>query len=381
MTIRILHFVSTFAVKTDTKWLLQVARHLDRGRFEMEVACFYGDSTMAAAFEAEVVPTHNLDAPGVMYPRAVRRAKRVIREGSFDLVHTHLLRADLLGAFAARQCGLPVISTAYAIGQYRRQKRRVLDGVLDRACRRLATHVLAVSEAVQRDCVEGLGWPPERVSVVHTGIEIPPPVPPERAKAVRTELGVADDAPLVVTVARLSYEKGLDTLIDAAAAVRQRLPAAGFAVVGDGPDREALQQQIATRRLDDAVRLVGFRRNVSDWLAAADVVAVPSYSEGMPNVVLEAMAAGRAIVATRVGGIPEAIRDGQTGRLVPPGDAGALAAAIVEAIDSPERRRAWGAAARREVEQRFTADRAVRGYEALYERVLAGRGMRGAPGP
>jgi glycosyltransferase involved in cell wall biosynthesis len=365
---RVLHLVSTFAPKTDTRWLLQIARHLDRRRFDLHAACFYEGGEIQRRLSDCGVATHNFAVASACDPRAITRAAKLIRQIGPDLVHTHLLRADLLGGIAARWAGVPVVlTTAYAVGDFRRAVRRASDPLLDAACRLLPTHVLAVSDAVRQDCLTRLGWPADRVRTIRTGIDPPDAVDPAEVARVRSEWCDAGER-LVLTVARLSYEKGVDVLIDAAAAIADR--AARFVVVGDGPQRDALQRRIDRLGLFGRVRLAGFRDDVWPCLAAADIVAMPSLMEGLPNALLEAMAIGRPIVATRVGGIPEAIESGVNGLLVEPGDATALADGVRTLLCDADLALRLGEAAAATVRERFLARDVVAQYASWYESLI-----------
>lgn len=368
----LLHMVSTFAIKTDTKWLLQIARHLDRERFNLSAACFYDGGPIRDELESLGVRTFDLDLPHEFDPRAVLRAKRLIYDLHCDIVHTHLLRADLFGAAAARFVRVPVVlSTAYAIGAYRRAKRRRADPLLDLACSKLPTHTIAVSEAVKRDCVERLGIAPEHVTVIHTGIDPPQHVDMEQAAALRRQWGVSDETPLIVTLSRLSYEKGIDTLIDAAALLKKTHPQARIVVVGDGPDEAALRERIQEKRVEDTVRLAGFHDDVWPALAAADYVCMPSKSEGMPNVLLEAMAMRKPIVATTVGGIPEAITSEENGLLIPPEQPQTLADALARVIADASFAQRIADAGSRTMQERFHVRDVVARYAETYQRLLS----------
>jgi len=370
----VLHLVSTFEVKTDTKWLVQIARYLDRRRYRMSVACFHGDGPVREQLEDLGVRTHNLEAPDERDPRAILRARRLIDDGAYDIVHTHLLRADLFGGVAARWAGVPVIlSTVYAMGSMSRVKKRIVDPVLDAACARLPKHVLAVSDAVRRDCVDRLHIPDDRVSVIRTGIDPPDQIDPVAGKWQRKAWGVSESAPVVVTLSRLSREKGIEVLIDAAARVHAQRPDAVFVVAGEGPDRPLLEAHIARLGLNGVVKLAGFHSDVWSVLAAADVFCLASHSEGMPSALLEAMAASKPIVATAVGGIPEAIVDGLNGRMVKPGDAVDLARTISHMIANRADSIRLGHAARRTMDERFHARTVVARYGQLYQKLLGER--------
>jgi len=206
--------------------------------------------------------------------------------------------------------------------------------------------------------------PEERVRVVRNGIE------PLFARADR--LGLPGDARLVIGVGRLTEQKGFDLLLDAAAELRTT----HFYLVGDGPLASTLQAGIEGRGLGERVRLLGRRDDVPALLAGANVLAMPSRFEGLPIAALEAMSLGKPVVGTRVCGLTEAVVDGSTGRLVPQGDAGALARALDEVLSSPHLAAAWGAAGRRRQREEFGAERLAAETAAVYDEVLAGARVR-----
>jgi glycosyltransferase involved in cell wall biosynthesis len=368
---RVLHLVSTFAVKTDTKWLLQLARYLDRARFEMTVACFYEGGPVQQQLESIGVRTFNLDMPSERDPRAIIAAQRVIDHVGPDVVHTHLLRADLYGSLGARLSRVPmIVSSVYAMGKFRRAKRRATDRLLDVACARLPMHVLAVSHAVKNDCVERLRMEPGNITVIHTGIEPPRDIADEQIKAVRAAWGVGPDERVVLTIARLSYEKGIETLIDAAAMCHEGHPEAKFVVLGDGLERCALQARAAERDITGSFVFHGFEPDVWPAISAADIVCIPSKSEGMPNVLLEALAAARPIVATSVGGIPEALTDEHDALLVEPDNPRMLSYAISRLLNDAPLTARIAREGRRTMELRFHARDVARRYEAMYDQLL-----------
>ncbi len=375
--IGVLHLVSTFAVKTDTKWLVQLARHMDRGRYRLSAACFYDGGPIQAELDTLGVETFNFETGDERDPRAILRARECIASSGCDVVHTHLLRADLMGGAAARWSRVgAIVSTAYAIGDYRRATRRKSDWLLDAACARLPTHVVAVSEAVRRDCVDRLGIASQRVSVIHTGIEPPSSVNPFAVSSFRQQYEKSPGSPLVVVLARLSYEKGVDTLIDAAATLHQTHRDARIVVLGDGPDRAALERRIDERRVGGVVSLAGHREDVWPALAAADVICLPSKSEGMPNALLEAMAMSRPVVATRVGGVPEAITHEREGLLVEPDAPADLAVALGCVVGDEAMAKRMGLAARRRVDEQFSARGVARRYGELYTSLLGRQAER-----
>jgi glycosyltransferase involved in cell wall biosynthesis len=228
--------------------------------------------------------------------------------------------------------------------------------------------VIANSEAVRRHAVHAEGIASERVVIIPNGVDLqrfgggPDP-------SLRASLGLDAGAPLVGVTANLLDYKGHGYFLDAWRSVRRADPRAQALLIGDGPLREELEGRIRALDLGGSVRLLGSRPDVPALLALVDLVAHPSLEEGFPNAVLEAMAAGKPVVATAVGGTPEAVVHGETGLLVPARDSGALAEAMTRVLACPAEARALGEAGRRRVAERFGLAAMVRRHEALYERL------------
>jgi glycosyltransferase involved in cell wall biosynthesis len=307
-------------------------------------------------FRVHVVPLGGALALG-----SLLRLRRLLRAERADVLHTHVhFSLNVLGRIAGRLAGARVIAHMHVDNVFRpRGRARAAQRRLDNATARLCARIVAVSEATASALV-GQGYPPDRVLVVHNGVDLPPPAEPLRPD------GVPDGAPLLLEVARLAPVKGQRELIEAL----PRLARADAVAVLAGRDlefggayAEELEALAAERGVRDRVLLVGYRADVGALLAAADVFVLPSWVEGLPLTVLEAMAAGKPVVATSVGGTPEAVVDGQTGLLVAPGDVPALVAGLDALLADPELARRLGERGRRRVEEHFSA-------EAMCERVL-----------
>jgi starch synthase (maltosyl-transferring) len=231
---------------------------------------------------------------------------------------------------------------------------------------------VCVSRGVERFSREVAGLDPERLVVIPNGID---PAPFDRASPVpRAAIGIPEDAHLALCVGRLDLQKGLPDLLDAAEQVISQRPGWHLALAGDGPSRAWLLSQLAERAgLRDHVHSLGRRDDVPGLLKSADVLVLASLWEGMPNAVLEAMAAGRAVVGTSVEGTEDLVVPGQTGWLVPPRDALALAQALIEAADSPERCRRYGEAGCLRAREAFSIEATVAAYEHLWARILGFR--------
>lgn len=228
--------------------------------------------------------------------------------------------------------------------------------------------LLAVSHGA-RSTFDDAGLPAHKLRAVQNGIRLRPA--PGGAPDLRRALGLAATARIVLTVGRYTDQKGHCYLADAVPAVRAAVPDAHFVWVGDGPLEDDLRGQVAALGMGGCVHFLGKRGDVSGLLADADLFVLPSLFEGLPAVILEAMAAGRPVVATAVCGSSETVRDGETGRLVPPRSPAALADAITDALAQPARAAAWGAAGRRLFERQFTAARMARETASLYEELLS----------
>jgi glycosyltransferase involved in cell wall biosynthesis len=314
-------------------------------RFDPFVVC---DSTGAMidsyrALAADLVSTP-MNAPG--HVGATRVIAAAIDRWSIDLVHTHLWNADLFGGVAAAWRGVPSVSTVhgsnflpFGVTGLHRVRRQGLSLVY-RAVYRLSDRVLAPSQALLTDLAErpGIRVPPSHVTVVHNGIDLNDLRARTSAAHLPELVARRMPAPLIACVANMFAIKGQDWLIRAMPAVLAAVPAAVLVLVGDGEWRATLERLANETGVGDRVIFTGSIQNPLAVVEHADVVVLPSLSEGLPIALLEAMAIGRAVVASRVGGIPEVVQDGETGLLIPAADSQALSSAIVRLLMDPHLR-------------------------------------------
>lgn len=308
-------------------------------------------------FEARAVPLRNdADVVGAL------RLARGLRAVGADLGHLHTGRATWLGGWAARWSGVPAVTTRRMDRPVRPGWRtRLIYGTLTRA-------VAAISPGVARCLADG-GVPADRIELIPSTVD-PARVAPGRARAeVRAELGAAADEVVVLALGALVPRKGLDVLL---AALARLDPASRWRlwIGGEGPERARLAELARAAGLAPRVQLLGVRDDVGNLLGAADVFCLPSRAEGLGVAALEAMAAGRPVLATRVGGLADAIVDGRTGRLVEPDDPAALAAVLARWIADPLERERLGRAGPERVAERFLPEQMVRAYRKLYARIL-----------
>jgi len=318
----------------------------------------------ALEIDAAALPIyHHVDLTVV--GRLAQRLRRI----EPDIVHTHLIHADLYGTPAARLAGArAVISTRHNDDAFRqhpliRWQTRALDRLID--------HYIAISGWLRDYTTDVEGVAPEKITTIHYGLS--PAASQSAPNGLRTSLGVPDGAPLAGVVARLVEQKGHTYLFDAFQQVVGELPGAHLLVVGDGPLREKLEAQVAALGIGEQVHFTGWRDDAPHIMAALDVLVMPSLWEGFGLVALEAMAQAKPIVATRVSALPEVVVDEQTGWLVPPRDPGALADALLHALGHPDLARACGQRGYRRLNEHFSPDKLADQTLAVYERILAER--------
>jgi glycosyltransferase involved in cell wall biosynthesis len=348
--LRVAHVTLGLDVGGQEKLLVEFARHADRDGFELVFVSLTGRGLLAADLDTQRWPVVALEPPGLR-PRLVLRLARLFRDLKVDVVHTHDDKPLLYGAPAARLARVRrVLDTRHgrALGLSWRQHLLV----------RLAARLTDAFVCVSDDCAalsRRQGVRGRRVVTLRNGIDV----------ARFTYAGPQKGGP-VVTVARLSPEKDLETLVRAAALAAAERPAFRLEVAGDGPCLLGLQKLVRTLGVGEHVRFLGEVRDVPSLLARASLFAQSSLSEGISLTLLEAMARGLPVVATRVGGNPEVVAEGTSGLLVPAGDPPALARAMLELAGDRNRARQMGLVGRRRVEQGFDVRRMVARYESLY---------------
>lgn len=319
-----------------------------------------GARAAEAGFRVFHVPMRgSLDLP------ALFALRRVMRQSGADVVNTHSGRDTQLAGMAARSLGMFGGSRPRIV----RTRHLALPISSHFSYVTLPDHVVTVSRFVG-SYLASAGVPAERVTAVPTGIDLGRFQAGE-AGTLKQELGIAADTPLVGTVAILRRKKGHAELLEAVPAVLQQFPECHFVFAGDGPQTENLTQRIAELGLQERVHLLGLRRDVVNVLRSLDVFVLPTHQEALGTAFIEAAAAGVPAIGSNVDGVPEAIAAGETGLLVPVMDSPAIAAAIIELLADPARRRAMGVAARARVEARYSREVMVRDMVALYRRLLA----------
>jgi glycosyltransferase involved in cell wall biosynthesis len=364
---RVLYVINDLARAGAETQLVELVRRLDRAAFEPRIVMLKSRNAFAQELEEAGVRVTALARRGWCDFGVVSRLAQEVEEFRPDIVHSWLFLANLVSALAVRRGpGRRLIlsqrcSYEATAGPF---LRRVARWSHRRADRVIVNSRAALEEEVQA------GF--SRTRIVHVPNGVGDARPPSTTRAA---LGLTD-GPLAVSVGQLQRMKGHHVLLEAWPAVRARVPDARLVLVGSGPQHHALADRARRLGLADAITLAGFRSPAPAFIAAADVFVQPSSTEGMPNAVLEAMALGRPIVASAVGGIPELIEDGVTGLLMAPNDPGALSDAIVRLLVDRDLGRRLGKAAALRARERFSWARVVAETEAIYREPLGDDGPR-----
>lgn len=297
--------------------------------------------------------------------RAVRQIEEYIQEDGIDLLHTHGYKADLYGYVAARRSHKPIVATCHnwvggtaALGIYNH---------LDRMALRRFNALAAVSAAVAQRLLES-GVPAERIKTIANGIDVERF---EQAQQLQT-LAFDEGDKVVGMVARLDLQKGFEYLLKAVRELRSGFPTLKVVIVGEGPDRRTIEDMIQQYGLQSNVTLAGQQSDMPGVYASMDVFVLPSLNEGLPMTILEAMAASKPVVATKVGAVSGVIKNGENGLLVNPGQVDGLRDAIARLLSDPVLCRGMGTAGHQWVSQNYTSEAMALRYRQMYDEVLAG---------
>jgi glycosyltransferase involved in cell wall biosynthesis len=356
--------------------VVDLLKHLDKSRVSVSLCCLtFGSARMEREACRYVDSLFILEFRWRGFPLAFSRLVRYFRHGRFEVVHCHMPPADSIGRLGGWIAGVPVrVTTEHGRNLWKSWAYLLFERILN--------SITDLKFCVSRDIMEIRArrekTPPRKLKHAPNAVDPATFRAPGRQKAaVMAEFGWEPDDLLVVSVGRLAPEKNYGVLVESLAIIRDGLPGVRCLLAGDGICREEIAEAIEARGLKSDFKLAGSREDIPDLLHAADVFVLSSLKEGLPVSLIEAMAAGKAVVATRVGGIPDAIDDGKNGMLVPSDDPGALAGAIEKLLRNGDLRVSLGKAASKTVDQRFNIGQLAEQTVATYLDLLKKKTKRG----
>src|SRR5215207_1199878 len=352
--------------------MVPTLKHLDRDHFDATVCALQSKdgNPMAEEIRAMGIPVDCLNIRHLRDLNALPRLIGYLRGIGADLVHTQLEFANILGNLSAKSLRLPSVCTIHIMHSLDVKTKLKLHQKIEWfVLRQFCDRVISVSEEARQYHIDISGAAPRQVVNIYNGIDLSHYMNVNRDKErinVRTEFGIPSDANLLTTVAVLRPQKGIQFMVRALPAIIETSPNTYYLVVGSGSHQHALVEEAKKNRVTDRVLFAGMRKDVPRLLAASDVFVLPTLTEALPTVLAEAMAAKLPIVASRVGGIPEMVTDGQNGCLVEPEDIHGLVSACNSLLSDAEQRAAMGAEGWKVVNRKFNIEQQVDQLEKLY---------------
>jgi glycosyltransferase involved in cell wall biosynthesis len=365
---KILHIISSGGMYGAEAVILNMSRTLNEGSHTSILGVFSNSAKpnlqLHEVATTQGVESHLISCVGQIDRTVPSSIRELANRTNADIVHAHGYKADIYCFFALRGSNVPLVSTCHT--WYDNDLTVSLYGKADRFILRSYAAVVAVSEGVKQRLLKA-GVRKEKIHIVRNGIDLRPF---DNAAPSLRDVRSQNNSSIVGLIGRLATEKGVDIFLRSAARVLTELPATKFVVVGEGPDREQLESLINELQIRKNVLMLGRRDDMPGVYASLDIMVSASRREGLPMAILEGMASSRPVVATAVGAVPTIIMDGRTGLLVPSEDVEALASKIVTLLNDRTQRNSLGAAAKKLIEEEFSAARMTADYLHIYDRAI-----------
>lgn len=362
----ILHLSSTSGPGGAEMLVSRIAAGLDQKRFRSIIGLF-ALGWLKDRCETLGLPTFVVPMEGQWDFLWIVQCCRMVRQQNVSLIHAHEFRANAFGALVAKLCGIPLVGTVHGKNYYPDHvKRRMAYRWASRAA-----HMVAVSHDLRRFLEERIGIAHDRISVIHNGVDMIQQVSLAQVRRLRSEFGVGEDEFVIGIVGSLYPVKGHACLFHALRTVLAHRPKTRLLVIGQGDLEQTLEQKVSELGIEQAVSFLGLRNDVPRVLPLLDLFVLPSLSEGLSLALLEAMSAGVPVIASKVGGNPEIVVNGETGYLVPPQRSEELASRIIELMSDQESTRLLGERGREWVAREFTTARMLERYQDLYDSCLS----------
>jgi glycosyltransferase involved in cell wall biosynthesis len=365
---RVLHLITSFEIGGTERQAVELLKRLDQERYDVRLAALRNEGPFYEEIAARFPDVPEFPLTSFYNANAVKQLARLRRQmisQKIDILHAHDFYSGIIGAAAARMAGVKVI----AAQRHLKLSDRRVHAWGTRMIHSMAHRILVNSEAIRDLIIEQGSAPPSKIAVIRNGVLESRASRSDSRNLLCGELGLDPNVRLIGMVARLQPVKGHRFFIEAATTVLRERTDVHFLLVGDGPLRAEIENQAGDLGIADRIHLLGDRTDVTDLVSAFDLLVLASLHEGLPNSVMEAMAAGVPVVATAVGGTKELIVDGETGYLVPPADTGALADRIMFALRDKGCSEIISTA-RRRILSSFGIDRMVDSVEQLYDELM-----------
>lgn len=370
--VNVLHLRDTYEIGGPGKTILETHRAIDHERFRLHLGVFVrqgesGDSPFTAEARRLDMPVHFVRGVHQYDPRLIGRVVDLVKALQINIVHAHEVKSDLITYLAAQLHAVPIVTTLHGWFGNGLKPRMLI--ALDKRIVRGFDRVIAVSRQIEGELIAA-GVPPNKLRLLHNAIVVDRYRRTGRRGVLAEVIGRSVGNPVIASIGRLSPEKGHADLIDAIDIVSRYGQKVSLILIGDGPERPKLIEQINALGLQETVHLPGYIQEPQRLLEEIDLMVLPSHTEGLPNAALEALLMEVPVLATRVGGTPEVITDGETGRLVSARSPKALAAGILEFLAAPESWKRMASQGRDMVKMNFDFSVRTHKLEAIYAEMM-----------
>jgi glycosyltransferase involved in cell wall biosynthesis len=349
----ILQIIDTLKLAGAERIVTDLAINLDKDKYNVIICCLRKEGgPLVKELRKKGIKVIILDKKLGMDFSIIRKIRKIIKEEKIDLVHTHLFTANLWGRLAAILMNKTIIVTEHNTDYWKNWLHKFIDKFLEK----FTNKIITVSDGVSSFYQEYENIPRNKIKTIYNGIDL---------RKFSNSKHFSKKARIIGMIARLNEQKNYRNFLNAAYIINKQDTNINFLIVGEGPLKEDLEKY--AQRLGKNIKFLGQRKDIPEIIKGIDIFVLSSDYEGLPLTILEAMAASKSVVATNVGGIPEAVEDGKTGILVPPKNPDALANAIMKLLKNPRLRKQMGEAGRKRAEKYFTMEKMVKKYEDVYD--------------
>ena len=364
--VNIMHIIGGGEFGGAEQHILTLLNNLDKNKFDVKLCCLSPAPLMQLA-QKDGLSVIYLPMKNKLDIRAIIEFTKIIKREKVDIVHTHGVRANFVGRIGAKLAGSSVVlTTVHSVLKYDYTSfcTRWVNALLENVTKGMTNHYIAVSSAIEKDLVKS-GVKAKDVTIIHNSIDTSL-FKPGKSHFIRQLIGSGRDDKLIGVIARLHPVKGLNYFVEAAHMLLQKESCYKFVLVGDGPNKDELKEQIKNLSLEKEIFMVGFLDNISEVIQSLDLLVIPSLSEGFGLTAVEAMASKVPVVATEVGGLKDIILNDETGILVPPANSKALAEAILNMLHNDKQSSDYVAKGYLQVKQLFSIEVMAKKTEEVY---------------